>query len=101
MFHVEAGIGERLGDARGGQRDSARDVRPVLDLDILVFVEFLGDFACHLHREFRWIEAADPPHPAFPVLSSLPEPLAPNPIGAYGSDPCDRNPVHRIILPLD
>ena len=55
---VQARVRHRLADARRGQRHGARNVRPVFDIHVEAFVEFIGDFARHLHGEARGVEAA-------------------------------------------
>ena len=50
---VEPGIRQRLGDAGSRQRDGARNVRPVLDLHVLLLVELIGHLAGYLHLVSR------------------------------------------------
>ena len=96
--NIHPGVFQRLGDARHRQRHGARNMRPVLYIDVQFLVEFIGYFARHLHGQTRRIEAGDPAHPAHAVPRGLPEALAPNTIGADRADSRNDYAPHRFIF---
>src|ERR1051326_4655151 len=93
---LDAGVAEGFRDAGHRQRDGARDVRAILDFDILLFIEVVGHFAGNLNGKPRGIESGDAANPALPVLSGFPETLTPDAIRADGADSGDDYATHRI-----
>ena len=94
--NIHPGVFQGLADAGHRQRHGARNMRPVLCIDVQFLVEFIGHFARHLHGQTRRIEAGDPAHPAHAASRGLPEALAPNTIGADRADSRNDYSPHRF-----
>ena len=61
-------------------------MRPVLDLHVLVFVEFVGHLARYLNGKARRIEAGDPSAPRSRRCAGFPERFPPDTVGADRTD---------------
>jgi hypothetical protein len=75
-------------------KGTARDVRPVLDLNVLLVVELIRHLAGYPNGVAGWIEAGDLSDAALATDRSFPKTLASDTVGTDRTDTRYRYPKH-------
>ena len=97
---IQPGVAHGFGHRRGSERYGAGNMRAILDFDVLLLVELVGNLSRYLHLITRRVKTGNAANPAHPIPGRLPKLLTADSIRADGAYSCDYHTTHRFILPL-